>query len=147
MTMACAAATLSELAVPVIGIATVLGAASRSARLSPFVSLPNIAASGPSSFAVVEGVADFVGRDERDAVGGRPFEQWFSAGELDHRQREERAGAGPNGAWFVRVDAVPDEDDRGRAERVGAANDRADVAGIRGSVQDDHDVPPVDAAI
>ena len=54
-----------------------------------------------------------VGADDPDAGRARPVEHLAVRGRPDHRQREQRAGAGPDRARVVGVGGVPGDDQAG----------------------------------
>ena len=54
----------------------------------------------------------------------------LGAARLGKRHGEDRAHSRPHGFHRERVDRLPDQDHAGRADGVGGAHDRAEVAGI-----------------
>ena len=58
---------------------------------------------------------------------------------LDHRDAEQRAGAGPDDLRVVRIDRAWREHDRVGARGLGGADDRAGVARIGEAIGDEHE--------
>ncbi len=71
-----------------------------------------------SEVGVGEGAAVLVGADDAIAVGVGVLDDRTVAGHPQHRQGEERTGAGPHRLRVVGVGGVPGDHERGRTERV-----------------------------